>query len=229
MSTPLAWHLGQPAGHLGTADWSDDVDLETIECPVDPNHQRGGRRLTDLSVLLSSDRVEDVVWTWMSECLVQESVLRALRAEGITGYVAQPAKATFASAVPEEPRGEPPALWELTITGWAGMAPPDSGIRLTDSCRGCGLLTYSCFDNATQLFRPGQWDGSDFFMIWPLPRYVFVSQRLASLLRNRGFTGFILQPISDLTCSGPTLSPGRLTRWMPRERAINLGGPLGIA
>ena len=99
-----------------------------------------GKRLSDLKVLLPRGRgvVEDVVWTWYNECLIQDHVLSVFKDAGFTGFDVKPVTAHFKRTGQEFAR-----LWELVLTGWAGMASAESGIRLIERCDGCGLLTYS--------------------------------------------------------------------------------------
>jgi hypothetical protein len=204
------------------------MELETVVCPVCSGHQRAGKRLTDLNVVLSNDPVEDFVWTWYSECMLHDRVLDIFRRHEFSGLEVKPVAARFENS-PEPP----PTLWELVVTGWAGMAHPDSGIRLDDSgsCKSCGLLHYTEITDAEQLIDQSRWDGSDFFMVWPLPRFVFVTKRVANVIRDHHLTGVRIQPVSELKPSPhviPGYSPGRLSYWMPEKRARELGEPLGI-
>ncbi len=98
---------------------------EINHCPDHANHQRGGRRLKDLSVVLPDSQVQDFVWTWYSECLIQDHTLEMLRSNGLTGFDVRPVKARFSTSA-----HQPPRLWELVLTGWAGLAGRKSGIQL---------------------------------------------------------------------------------------------------
>lgn len=100
------------------------------------------------------------------------------------------------------------------------MAPAASGVRILEICDSCGHVTYSDVSDPTKLIDPAQWDGSDLFMVWPLPRFIFVSPRCAGLLRKSELTGFDLIPVArDPVDPGGTLTPGSLERWMPEELA----------
>jgi hypothetical protein len=81
--------------------------------------------------------------------------------------------------------------------------------------------------NPKELIDPNLWDGSDFFMVWPMPGYVFVTDRLVTIILDHQLTGARCTPVSEL---GRTdgFSPGRLHYYMPQERARQLGGALGI-
>jgi hypothetical protein len=217
------WNLSGSDSNARLAEWvRGAVETQKIFCPVDPGHQRGGKRLSDLSVALRGKGVEDFVWTWQSECLIQDNVLEFFRKSGFTGFDVNPVKAKFRHA-----RGqEPPRLWELVATGWAGMAAADSGIKLIEHCDACGLLRYSGRTDAAKLIDVSRWDGSDFFMVWPMPGFIFVADRVAQAIRSNRLRGAVLKQPRDLALWG--FGPGRLSDYMSEERARALGGPLGI-
>ena len=159
------WRLQSPASQRKRAEWDDEaVELESVKCPINPMHQHPGKRLTDLTVVLADDEVEDFVWTWYSDCLVQARTLKLLHKCGFRGFEVRPVTARF-----KRSSARPPALWELVLTGWAGMAPVASGIRLDESksCLACGSLKYTGLVHPERLIDETKWDGSDFFMVWP--------------------------------------------------------------
>jgi hypothetical protein len=210
------------------ADWAkDEVELEGIVCPINDGHQRAGKRLSDLSIMLPPRAArDDFVWTWGSELLLRDRVLQLFNASGFNGFVVKPVKVKF-----KRPDGDPPRLWELNVTGWAGMASPESGIRLVESCPACGHLIYSDCDHPERLIDASKWDGSDFFMVWPLPKFIFVTDRVAELIRDESLSGSVVRPSTELRFSTRTIGgfgPGRLSYWMPKDRAHELGAPLGI-
>jgi len=51
---------GQPAATLGQATY------ERIVCPATDGHNRGGRRLDDLPVVVSPSRIRDFTWVWVA-------------------------------------------------------------------------------------------------------------------------------------------------------------------
>jgi hypothetical protein len=218
------WHLSSPESDAHRAWWNDDeMDLEGIVCPLDPGHQRAGKRLDPLSVLLVRTNVQDFVWTWYSECLIQDHVLDLFREEGLTGFDVKPVKARFK----KKSTDIPPRLWEVVVTGWGGMAPEESGVRLKEICVGCGLSRYYGFHDGSLLINKDQWDGSDFFMVWPYPRFIFVTSRVGEVIKRHRLKGLqLIQPEALDRSDGA--GGGRLSYWMPDDRARELGEPLGI-
>jgi hypothetical protein len=77
------------------------------------------------------------------------------------------------------------------------------------------------------LIDDSQWDGSDFFMVWPLPLFHFVSERAARVMLEHDLTGGVLLEMDEIRPLDG-LSPGRLSYWMPFERARALGESLQI-
>jgi len=216
-------NLVSPESTAKLAEWvHGEMDYEAVICPADDGHQRPGKRLMDLSVTLPGCSVKDIVWTWQSECLLTDRVLKLFKARGFTGFEVKPVKAAFKGC-----EDKPPRLWELVVTGWAGMAPHESGIKLIRYCEACGLKTYSAPTHPAALISPSQWDGSDFFMVWPLRKFIFLTERVAQVIRENRFAGAVLKLPQDVGFSG-TFSGSRLSYCMPEQRARELGEPLGI-
>ena len=223
-----AWILSAPDK---SRTWASEVYKETrfdyIYCATDPGHERRGRRLTPLSVAVPH-RLKDFVWVdSQAHCLVTERVVRFLELQQLTGYELIPVKARYKAKTSEQP----PPLWKLIVTGWAGIAPPASGVRLEIDCPTCGHLHYSSVTDPSSLLDEAQWDGSDLFLVWPYPYYRLVTNRVAQLVREAGLTGVELEPLASLvraSYEGWGLSPGRLSDHMPEPRARQLGEPLGI-
>lgn len=198
MHQPKFLHLDSGTSLRKLAEWiDDDIDTDKVVCPVSDGHQRGGKRLTNLSVALSGSSVEDIVWTWYSECLVSDRVLELFRAGGFTGFDVKPVKVRF-----KRSKDQPPKLWELVVTGSAGTAPPESGVKLLEHCSGCNLSYYSSCTNPSRLIDGSRWDGSDFFTVWPLGKYIFVTERVAQMIRAERLTGAALKAPGELDFSG---------------------------
>ena len=219
------WKMSRPSSTKELADCDDDnVSLgEPIICPANPDHRGAGQRRSNLSLNLPSQSFKDIIWTWMSECLITDRVLELFAQQKFTGFETRPARAKLAKS------SQSVRLHEIVITGWGGMAPPSSGIRLIENCESCGHKVYSIYNNPSLIFDQSKWDGSDLFMVWPLPRYIFVSDRVRRSIDAAGFMGAKFYKLSDLkTGLSDTLTPGRLSDWMPAERAKELGESLGI-
>lgn len=208
------------------ADSSEDAIAvsQIIECPLSPGHKRARRR-EKLDLVIPCSRPPDFVFTWMSECLIQSSVLRELKHNQITGFETRPARATIKKT------GATVDVAELVVTGWGGIADERSGIREIERCSGCGLVRYSGVSDPTHILNPASWDGSDIFMVWPLPLYRFVTERFVQLVRDSGFTGVSFVQAFPALKRGVSsgFTPGRLSHFMPSSRAHLLGKDLDIA
>jgi hypothetical protein len=219
------WRVKYPTSVKRCAEWDHEkMELESVKCPIIEGHQHPGKRLTDLSVVLPDSEVEDFVWTWYSECLIQDRTLELLRSCRFTGFEVKPVRARFGRSAKQ-----PPNLWEIVLTGWAGMAKPESGIRFDESksCPVCSYFRYTGLSNPEQLIDESRWDGSDFFMVWPMPTHVFATNRVIHTVREYHLTGIQVMPVSKLEKS-EGYTPGRLSYWMPENQAREFGEPLGI-
>ena len=149
-------------------------DWESVVCPQDPGHQRAGRRLTDLFLDIVSWNVVDFSRTMLSDIVITDRALEALRQAGLTGFQVRP---TRVEGVPEGvKRSDLPKLWEFVVTGEGGSADKAAGIVELSRCQGCGLARYSAFEHGI-LVDEHSYDGSDFFTVSEYPKYVLVSHR----------------------------------------------------
>jgi hypothetical protein len=81
-----------------------------------------------------------------------------------------------------------------------------------------------------RLIDPAAWDGSDLFIVWPLPKFRFVSSRLAAILRQEKISGVELILARQIPVErGTQVDPASITYWMPEERARELGQQFGIS
>jgi hypothetical protein len=98
-----------------------------------------------------------------------------------------------------------------------------------ESCPACGDTIYAIAE-PSRLIDPATWDGSDFFIVWPLPGYRFASDRLANILRQEKVSGVELVPAPKLpTERGAHVGPATLTSCMPKDRARELSQRFGIS
>ncbi|MEN6370689.1 MAG: hypothetical protein ABFD64_01620 [Armatimonadota bacterium] len=232
------WRLFRKNESLrGVAEWDHEamtkieqqfpgVRIATLMCPAThpvniPTH-----------VLLTSKHINDFIFSVYGACMIKDCVLQMFRNEGFTGLNVLPIVAKMKSWRSKNVIDsiEIPKLWEVFATGWGGMAKPQSGIHLL-SDRG-GFLRYSDLEDSSNLIDENQWDGSDFFIVWPMPRYLFVSDRVARFIMKHKLTGVKLIRVESLRDSikYSTLgySPGRLRAWLPEPKAKEIGEPLNI-
>lgn len=217
-------HPPKNSNCVADSDPGAPFEMHKIRCPIVPGHKRGVR-ISDLDVLVPCNPAPDVIFTWMSECLIQERAWKLFVDEKFTGFSIRPAKARI------QRDRSPIVVYELLITGWAGVAPMATGIREVERCAGCGHLRYSGIREPSNLIDVQNWDGSDFFMIWPLPRYIFTTGRVVEACKKHAVSGIEFSR-SFPTTSGrviPGYTPGRLSYYMPSDRAHLIGDPLGIA
>jgi hypothetical protein len=217
------WLLAPPQNQR-RATLAEDTKLEQITCPDDENHRRGGRRLGDVRASIDPNGIKDFTWTWQRDMLASEHLLDVFLKHHVTGYEIKPATISYS----KRSTATPPKLYELIIIGWGGMASNAAGVKVRDSCEACKYRDYT-IANPSRLIDPASWDGSDLFIVWPLPRYHFASDHLASVLRTENITGVKVIPAAKIPFEpGNVASPGLLHMWMPASRARTLGEPLGI-
>ncbi len=211
-----------------------DIDLdaivgdEIIPCPLDPGHPGSGwYRTNDLVIKLRSAKVRDVSSTWHNDHIVSDRVATLFKKYGFTGYSIRKVDVRLSKSALA--RGAiAPKLWEFKVGGWGGIAPESSGIKLVTNCPACCYTHYTPFTDADKLIDQSQWDGSDFFFVWPMPRRIFITERVKSLVLSASFTGVEMGSVGGLRCDKWGFSPGKLRDHMSRERAKKLGGHLGI-
>lgn len=186
-------------------------------------------------VRLAGSIVRDFTWTWYGQCLIQDRVLQMLRDEGFTGFQVHPVSANWKRppkrGLPANGVPEIPIIWELIPLGWGGVAPEESGMHLVRVDPATGRKVYSKYTDPAKLVDEGQWDGSDFFILWPLPGHMFVSDRVAQFIKREDLTGAKMTRIQDLVWPGgigDNCMPAPLHYYLPEPRASELGKPLGI-
>jgi hypothetical protein len=188
------WLLGPPESERRLARWAKgEVDLSTRNCPVNPAHTRVGDRSPQLSVVLPTPPAQQLVWTWHAELLIQEMVATMLLEEGFGTFELRNAKARFPCGI-----SEAPTFSEFIVKGWGGIARPESGIELTEHCEQCGRTKYSGLTHPERLMDPVQWDGSDIFIVWPLPKFIFITDRVRQFLLASKLKDMMITPIEKL-------------------------------
>jgi hypothetical protein len=88
-----------------------------------------------------------------------------------------------------------------------------------EECGFCKRRVFSGHTNPNQLFNFEDWDGSDLFMIWPLPRYIMASGATRDVISHHRFTGVTVKPLATLPMPiAGTLTPGNLGDWLEADR-----------
>ncbi len=200
---------------LGT--WNSSVSLTSITCNLNPGHQRVGPRVGQLSVELNKKVMKNqIAWTWYSNCLVSQNSLEVFRNASLTGFDIQSVEITQKGSIVDH------SFSELLVTGWGGVAPEACGVKLLESCPACGLLRYSAVTDWNHLIDLDAWDGSSIFMVWPLPKYIFLTEKAAEIIKILGGDSTDVIPIGDLEPQKGELSPGRLGNWLSEHRIEEL-------
>jgi hypothetical protein len=183
------------------------------------------RRISDLALQLKHDnRDETMVWPWFSGgCVIHEQLLTKFEEQKFTGYRLRPATVRFRDGARSRD------YREVVVTGWAGIARPESGIQVLEKCPACAWKKYSGLRDVEQLIQWDQWTGEDFFKVWPAS-YVLITERVAELLLKLHIKSFTLQGLEDVPAivreSGFTV--GRLSDVIPEDLALKYGKPLGL-
>jgi hypothetical protein len=195
---------------------------EIIRCAVDAGHARGGKRLGIEDVTFKKTPDENaLIWTWTRDLIVSNRVLGILNAHGLTGFTADPILArTGVSALSEPP------MFRLDVTGWGGVASEKSGVTRTKYCVECKYSQYLASTTLEDMFDPRCWDRSDFFFVWPAPRFIIVHERVIELLGKEEIHGWREEALSSQRFDGP-LTPGTITNWLPEEQVANLRDQAG--
>ena len=202
---------------------------DSVTCKKNEGHLRAGKRIGNLIIKLPTSRIRDFVWTWYSDCIITDKVTALFRQAGFTGYELRQVtvakiykyheekditfingKAWGITKITRDRKPIPiPPLWELVVIGKGGDAHPKSGIKIKYECKSCGLIEYTDFGKGLYVDE-AQWDGSDFFTIWPLPKFILVTERVKNFVEENKLTNCIFTPIEELIGEGKkgSLSPG---------------------
>ncbi|MGA8087633.1 MAG: hypothetical protein WCA10_10020 [Terracidiphilus sp.] len=201
-------------------------ERERIPCPITTKHWDGHRRISPLYLEVKHNR-RDELMIWGAGLGIHEQILGEFKKEGFTGYRVAPASVRFRDgSISTE-------YQELIVTGWAGMASPESGLRLTMSCPACHYKEYSPITNYDKVIDWNQWTGDDFFVVHPIEWYKLCTERVAQWLLARKVKTFRLEEgfaerARDSLVSKFGFSSGRLTNYLPEDLAIKYGKPLGL-
>lgn len=186
----------------------------------------------NLIIDLPSLKIGDFIATFgCTAWMITDKVAQLFKDQGFTGYELRPVRVNKVERMKEG--REIPKLWQLVITGWGGIAPSESGIkRIGQPCEACGYWEYSGMSNPSALIDPSQWDGSDFFMVFPLVQYIFVTERVKQFIEEKGLKGCVFREPKDIKPFDVDDRIGSsrrtLSYYMPKDRAKEIGEPLGL-
>jgi hypothetical protein len=229
---PAYFHLGDPESQrlLALRDKDAPYQLEPRRCPLNEEHRQDRRTTTLALEVKHASRDEAMISSWLGERVVHASLAAEFQKRGFTGYRLKPATVRFRDGNVSRDYSE------LIITGWAGVARPESGIKLLEDCPGCHLKDYSSLRDSTQLIDWAAWTGDDFFLVWPLPSFTLITARVAEALQALGVRTYRIGTLrsleqrfipSSLTSLGG-FTVGRLSNFLPVDLALKYGKELGL-
>jgi hypothetical protein len=186
--------------------------VETHLCELDSTHVDEQRWLRPLRVQGPVMPQTDFEWTVYSDLIISTEIARNLSKAGFTGMRFFEVEFYSTSGTPF---GRDSV--ELRACGWGGMASKGSGIRAMEACKCCGRQVFSGITDKAKLFDIDAWDGSDFFIIWPLRRFMMITEAVAKHIWDAGYSGVRIVRLVELpllTVKGfEGFSPGSLKSW----------------
>jgi hypothetical protein len=198
--------------------------FDATPCPATDRHYGRVKRTSNLQIIADPLALKDFAWTWYTELLMSPKALKVFEKHRVTGFDVRPVVAQY----PKPIKVQPPELYEVIVTGWAGLPSAEAKLTVTRSCKACGDTHYA-IGEPSKILDPSAWDGSDLFMVWPFPRHPFASDRLASVIRQEKLSGVKLLPPGAIDMEpGAAIHAGSLFAWLPEERAEVLSRQLGV-
>ncbi|WP_442753677.1 hypothetical protein ACNHKD_11770 [Methylocystis sp. JAN1] len=232
----MFWLIGERNARRNAELWDNETGYYEKHniCPLDPHHgilaRRWGpakfREEPKLEGMSPLDRSQDAFSTPRSSFVFTRRVFAALEEAKLTGWLMNPATVSFADGTVSTDFGE---LW---INGFGGVAPLSTGCKLLWRCRGCGLSEYQGavdfmkraeFIRRTGVFvearggfdfgqaiKQARWDGSDFFIIWPLMNFPICTDRAKVVMEQFRIDKIQFkkpEEIEPIECYGDTAVP----------------------
>ncbi len=169
-----------------------------------------------------------IFFHWGSDLvLISERLRAALEEINASGYELLPALVRSSQAKPlvEVPYSQ------LLVAGWGGIAPAESGVSKV-SQNESGIWQYSYPTDCSKIVDLKQYDGSDFFRVWPMPGSTFITRRIKELLEKLQVKNCRFRRLEDNfgvhKSTLPGLAPAPLSLYFRPERAKELGEQHGI-
>lgn len=199
----MFWLIGNRYELRGADLWDDENYLEKWEtCPLDPDHNgsatirwgpaRFREEPQDWEPTL--DRTLDAFATPRGSFVFTRRVFAAMEDARLTGWLMNPATVSFADGTVSTHYGE---LW---VYGFGGIALPSTGCKLLWRCQGCGQREYQDGIIRGKAVRQARWDGSDFFIVWPLVKYPICTDRAKDVLERFRMDKIVFRkPEEDVT------------------------------
>ncbi len=203
--------------NVPSSDWliyAEGMSYTTKLCEQNPDHAVIQKRCKPLKLVVQMHSLTDFQWTPYGEAIVSTRIVERFRASQISGVSFDEIEAYTSTGVQVAQE-----LYELRVEGWGGMALRESGVRLLKECPFCKRRVFTGYNNAAKLFNFDEWDGSDVFMTWPLPRNIIVTGRVHDLLSHEEISGVQLVPLDSLPkLRSGTLTPGNVRDWFSDDR-----------
>lgn len=201
--------------------YANHVRRQTTLCPVNSGlpSQHTMRQLqpNPIRAIGPVQRMADFEWTVYHDMLVERDIMEELQAR-FSGFEFRHAELYTTT---ETPIGR--EVFQLRVTGWGGIAPPDSGIRVVEECPHCKRQVFSGFTDPNKIFSIDAWDGSDFFIIWPMPKFIFVTGSVVDWIKKSGYSGIRVKPLDKFPKSiAGRFSPGHLHDWFDDDRLAEI-------
>jgi hypothetical protein len=214
-------------GNLGANFGKEMASRGRMRCPLNGEHRGLGARIGPLHQFVDhNDRSEQIVWGF--DVAIHQEVVERFEREGFTGFRTNSAHVTFADgSTSDEYR-------EFIVTGWGGVAPPESGVHLVENCLGCGRRTYSAITNFDRVSDRSQWSDEDFFIVFPFGTpYRFCTERAEKWLRASDIKSFSISIPFEAEKRWPFKMDagflrGPISEALPMELVLKYGKSLGL-
>jgi len=199
-------------------EYVSGMEMEIALCPLNEGqpsqHAMRQRWRRPLKIVAPVQRMTDFEWTVYRDIIIEEDIVDSLKSADFSGVKFQGVELFTTTKTPLGRRA-----FELTAVGWGGMARADSGIHVVKECPFCKRRVYSGFKDPERLFSSEEWDGSDFFVIWPMPKYVFITRKVVDYMLKSGYSGVLVKPINKFPKSiAVGYSPGHLDDWFDGQK-----------